>query len=61
MQSYTLRRKNMTIKSNEDKINELKTSLSRLRDDMAQVRNELNNFKTAVTQDMTKLIKMKQK
>ena len=51
----------MTIKNNEEKINELKSSLSRLRDDMAQVRNELANFKTAVTQDMTKLIKMKQK
>ena len=50
----------MTTENNEKKITELKTSLSRLRDDMAQVRNELANFKKAVAQDMTKLIKIKQ-
>ena len=46
----------MTIKNNEEAISQLRSSLSRLRDDMAMVQNELNNFKKAVAKDISNLL-----
>ena len=48
----------MSMKENEQKISDLKSSLSRLKDDMAQVRSELANFKRAVAADMTRLVNL---
>tara|TARA_Y100000310_G_scaffold180322_1_gene180216 strand:- start:2726 stop:2908 length:183 start_codon:yes stop_codon:yes gene_type:complete len=46
----------MTEKNNEVAINDLRSKISRLRDDMATVRVELKNFKSAVAEDITKLV-----
>ena len=46
----------MTIKNNEEAIDKLKASLSRLKDDMAMVQNELKLFKQAVSKDISKLV-----
>ena len=50
----------MTTKENKEEITKLKNRLSQLRDDMAQVRSELVNFKEAVAKDIPKIVKMKQ-
>ena len=46
----------MTIKNNEEAIDKLRASLSRLKDDMAMVQNELNMFKKAVAKDISTLL-----
>tara|TARA_R110002074_G_scaffold99046_2_gene214111 strand:+ start:105 stop:281 length:177 start_codon:yes stop_codon:yes gene_type:complete len=46
----------MTTKENKEAITELNSKLSRLRDDMAMVQNELQIFKKAVSQDISKLV-----
>tara|TARA_Y100000004_G_scaffold154782_1_gene179067 strand:+ start:1826 stop:2014 length:189 start_codon:yes stop_codon:yes gene_type:complete len=46
----------MTTKQNEEEITKLKSSLNRLKDDMAMVQNELKLFKQAVSKDISKLV-----
>ena len=46
----------MTIKNNEEAIDKLRASLSRLKDDMAMVQNELNMFKKAVAKYISTLL-----
>ena len=46
----------MSENKNEDAINDLRGKISRLKDDMATVQSELKNFKSAVAQDITKLV-----
>jgi len=46
----------MTTKNNNEAINELRSTLSRLKDDMAMVQTELKLFKKAVAKDMSRLV-----
>jgi predicted nucleic acid-binding Zn-ribbon protein len=46
----------MSENNNENAINDLKSSISRLKDDMVTVQVELKNFKVAVADDITKLV-----
>ena len=46
----------MSENKNKDAISDLQGKISRLRDDMALVQVELKNFKSAVAEDITKLV-----
>ena len=46
----------MTTKNNKESIDELMHKVSRLRDDMVMVQNELKLFKQAVSKDISKLV-----
>tara|TARA_Y100000296_G_C5018208_1_gene178495 strand:+ start:61 stop:240 length:180 start_codon:yes stop_codon:yes gene_type:complete len=46
----------MSENNNENAINDLRSKISRLRDDMSIVQVEIKNFKSAVASDIGKLV-----